>query len=253
MLVNNLTTKSAFAFILLFGALFLNTIQAQDDPPVFEQEEVDDREVYTMLDVALGEPDKVQVLSLAYQEVSSIPESIGKMTNLEEIYLNDTRIKSLPSALFSLSKLKKLDVSGNFHLKNIPASITSLKNLEFIKFGYNEQLNYNEILKNLGSMPSLKTVNMMSNRLREVPTGIKHLKQIKELNLADNRLLEVPSEIGELTQLEILDLSMNQLTKLPDGLKNLKNLKQLNIIGNNLPDAEINKVKSWLPSCKFDL
>lgn len=246
--------KQNLAISLLFLiSLFCSNLKGQDGPLIIEQDEEDNREVYTQLDVAIAEPEKVQVLSLGYTDLKSIPDGIGKMVNVEEIYLNDNKLSSVPASLFSLPKLTILDISGNRQLSNIPATIANLKSLQFIKFGHNEKLNYSEIFAGLGKISTLITVNVMGNKLRVVPDGISNLKQIKELNLADNRLLLVPASIGSLTNLEILDISMNQLTSLPEDIKNLKNLKQINLMGNNLPDAEISKVKGWFPSCKFDL
>lgn len=107
---------------------------------------------------------------------------------------------------------------------------------------------------------------------------IKHLRVTQNYDLwrKGKETFAVPEEISLIPNLEILefDNQNDQATELPDNIGNLiylkelylprvnhfpesiRNLHQLNLIQGykeNLPDDEINKLKSWHPHCEIQL
>ena len=63
--------------------------------------------------------------------VFRVPDILGAMTELEELWLDGNRLKTLPSMLGRFSKLKHLDASFN-HLESVAPDIgicTALINL----------------------------------------------------------------------------------------------------------------------------
>lgn len=85
------------------------------------------------LDEALKKPENVKSLKInAYQNeitLDSLTASIGKLINVEIIYLTDHNITSIPKEIGDLKKLKELSFSG-CHLTEIPDEIFLLKNLK---------------------------------------------------------------------------------------------------------------------------
>jgi len=65
-----------------------------------------------------------------------------------------------------------------------------------------------------------------------VPTALGSLLSLKYLNLMNNNLIDVPSELGNLTALYRLGLKGNQLTNLPESFAGLKGLVELFITDN---------------------
>ncbi len=235
---------------VLFIMIFPLCLFSQE---IVEQEETDNKVVADSWEDALTKKNELQVLTLVFKDLENLPAEIGSFRKLEEIYLSDNKLKSLPSELFTLSGLKMLDISRNFYLKKIPSDISKLTNLEFLKFGFNEELNYAETFQNISGLQKLANVDIMGNQLVKLPPEIGKLSQIKSLNLANNRLSALPKEIGQLAHLESLDLSQNQLDNLPMEIKNLKNLKHLKIHGNRFSDEKISEIKAMFPNCRFDL
>ena len=74
---------------------------------------------------------------------------------------------------------------------------------------------------------------------------------ITELDLSRKGLTSLPPEIGQLQNLTELYLSENNLTSLPPEIGQLKNLTYLSLYNNNIPEAERQKIESWLPNCKI--
>jgi len=83
---------------------------------------------YYSLEMALESPNMVYKLNLQENDLKSLPESIGQLTNLKEMWLLGNSLTDLPESFGQLTKLTKLDLRNN-KFTIIPESIGELKNL----------------------------------------------------------------------------------------------------------------------------
>ena len=67
----------------------------------------------TELPSEIGDSKKLRRLDVSSNQLVSLPTSMQKLNQLEELYLNDNRLTELPSEIGDLKKLEWLDVSGN--------------------------------------------------------------------------------------------------------------------------------------------
>lgn len=65
-------------------------------------------------------------------ELTSIPEAISGLTNLEVLVLNTNKLKTLPKSIVALKKLRVLDLSLNKDL-DIIGELEKLRQLESLK------------------------------------------------------------------------------------------------------------------------
>lgn len=157
-------------FILLMLRVF--TCNAQDS-------------VFTNLDQALLSPEKVKILILKKEKLTTFPDSaLRAMSNLKELDLSRNRIKELPQDLSYLSKLKVLNLSSN-RLTQLSAGI--------------------------GQLTDLENLDCSSNDLSALPSALFDLNKIRELILYANSLESISERVGEFKQLEVLDVRGNQL------------------------------------------
>ncbi len=89
----------------------------------------------------------------------TIPDTIGKLTNLRELILAFNGIKKIPSSIGNLTNLKWLNLMWN-GLEELPDSIKYLKNLEYL--------------------------GLVGNKLITLPEGIDKLTNLKKLSLQVN-------------------------------------------------------------------
>ncbi|KAM8927249.1 leucine-rich repeat-containing protein 47 [Pelodytes ibericus] len=112
----------------------------------------------------------------------------------------------LPPALFSLTLLNYLEVSGCSELRELPG---------------------------LGLLTHLQHAVLCRNQLRQVP-GLAALRALRVLDLSGNLLEELPAELCGLPELCSLNLSHNRLQELRPGLERCGKLATLNLAHNHL-------------------
>ena len=96
-----------------------------------------------------------------------------------------------------------------------------------------------------------KELDLNGQGLTSLPQDVFQKQDLEWLDLDDNNLTSLPPEISKLQNLTYLSLYDSELTSLPSEIGNLQNLSYLYIYDNNIPEAEIQKIESWLPNCEI--
>ncbi|CAI0559622.1 unnamed protein product [Linum tenue] len=142
--------------------------------------------------------------------------------------------------LGKLTKLKRLDLSYNYHLIHLSAEFYKLEALEEIDLSYCDSLEeFPEILE---AMEAVEVLNLSGcNSLSNLPNSIANLVHLGSLDLSYTDIRELPLSIVDLTQLTILRLNNCLcLTSLPDTMNQLYCLRTLELIRcyelNHLPE-----------------
>jgi Leucine-rich repeat (LRR) protein len=123
---------------------------------------------------SIGSLSNLQDLYLLNNSLASLPESIQSLTNLEYLYLSNNKLTYLPESIQSLSNLNELYLSNN-KLTNIPESIsilTKIEDLELDESAYDinnlsmdcHTLILTSIKNNITNLPPiLRTLYLKSN------------------------------------------------------------------------------------------
>lgn len=157
--------------------------------------------------------------------------------------------------------LVRLELEWN-ELTVLPASISSLKLLEYLSLNHNDIHTIEE--GGLTDLTTLKHLDLSSNALTTLPSGLSQLTNLTYLTISKNRLTEWPTFVHELKNLETLGISSNAGIRgiIPDSFGNasLDKLTTLRIgeLGmNDIPDCiskltnltnldiEINSISAW--------
>lgn len=146
------------------------------------------------------------------------------LSNVESFEPGTRKLENLIESILSLKYIKKLDLRFN-RLNRIP---------KLINFSMEElDLSYNKIVKlpKFNKLPSVKNLNLKSNRIRSLPKSIGSFCSLESLNLRNNMLTSLPSLFNNLTCLKTLDLHGNKFDKINVNLN--KSLKHLELGWNN--------------------
>lgn len=169
--------------------------------------------------------------------LTSLPESLSHLTQLEKLILSRNQLTELPSWLCQLTRLRALDLSDN-GLTTLPESFGDLSELESLNLSFNR---LSALPPSFAELSKLKTVDLGYNVLEYLPIQISNLTELTSLSVAANTLEELPEWISELRHLQTIDASDTELTTLPESLRQLKQLKHLKCDTNALTE-----VPEWL-------
>ena len=100
--------------------------------------------------------------------LNQLPESIGNLSSLIQLYIDDNELTSLPESIGNLSSLVYLIANFN-SLTALPESIGNLTNLNFLDLGYNE-IEY--IPESIGNLSNLQYLWIFDNELSTLPESI---------------------------------------------------------------------------------
>lgn len=166
-----------------------------------------------------------EIFRLDTYGITELPEEIGKLRNLQGLFLAGNDIAFLPSSIGNLSNLKELDLSFN-QLETIPESFGNLSNLQKLNLTQNHLKN---LPNSIGKLKSLTELSVKHNRITSLPEDFGGMVGLTTLNIEQNKLSDLPSSIGRMINLEIISGQGNKFVRLPASLVNLKNLKILDV------------------------
>lgn len=164
-------------------------------------------------------------VTYAENQSTSLPESIVRLVNLEELNLPQNGLTTLPD-LSKLTKLRKLNLSYN-NLEQLPDVFDNLYSLEELLLAKNGM---SVLPPSIGKLQRLTTLDLKYNQFTSIPAVVFACTNLEKLELTGNKLTSISQEIGSLTQLRVLDLSFNkELTDLPSSFSMLKKLEELDL------------------------
>ena len=166
---------------------------------------------------------------------SSIPASLGQMTNLEHLSISGKSAQAggvLPASLGQMTKLKQFGITGAEG--ELPAEWSGWREIETI---WIEGQVEGQLPEEWGFMQSLERLGLQNNLLEgPLPAIWSQMKNLKALHL-DNNFIDspLPAEWGFMESLEELTIVRSGLTgQLPPEWGNLSNLRILNLEYNEL-------------------
>ncbi|WMV53172.1 hypothetical protein MTR67_046557 [Solanum verrucosum] len=164
-------------------------------------------------------------------KLESLPEEIGDLENLEELDASYTLISRPPSSIVRLNKLKSLAFQKRKSEDRVyfvfPLVNKGLLSLEILDLSYCNIID-GELPEDIGSLSSLKELNLCGNKFEHLPQSISELDALRFLDLSDcKRLTQLPEDIGCLSSLKHLNLSGNNFEYLPQSISELRALRFL--------------------------
>ncbi|KAM7537229.1 hypothetical protein Aperf_G00000079650 [Anoplocephala perfoliata] len=146
-------------------------------------------------------------LSLQHNTITSVPLSLGRLTNLKFLDLSFNAIQALPHPVFdNLSLLETLILDSN-KLSELP-SLKGLVELHKLSFSNNELLSLPD---SITCCTKLKYIEASGNKIRELSSEIpwSNLVNLQHFLLNNNQLKEVPLILTECKKLRDFQLKEN--------------------------------------------
>jgi len=186
----------------------------------------------TTIPEELGQLANLQELNLSNNRISVIPEELGQLANLQELDLSNNRISVIPEELGQLANLQELDLSNN-RITAIPEALGQLANLQTLVLNNNQ---INVIPEALGQLAKLRALHLAFNRITIIPDVLSQLKELRKLYLGNNEITNIPGSVSRLHKLGRLTLNSNQITIIPKAFGQLSRLRRLTLSNNRITD-----------------
>ncbi|XP_055306018.1 follicle-stimulating hormone receptor-like isoform X2 [Sitodiplosis mosellana] len=204
---------------------------------------------------AISNLSNLRILDLDDNLLTAIPYKLGKLSNLQELFLSGNRINTilkddLPRNLITLElrgnplgdvkfdafqsmpRLRKLVLSDAKSLRELP-SFDGCSSLEILRL---DRASVSAIPNTLCRNSSrLRSLELKLNKLRNVP-DLSHCKDLRILDLSGNRISSVhETPFRGLGQLHDLLLSYNEIETIPrDAFDGAPRLQLLDLEGNKI-------------------
>ncbi|XP_040936577.1 probable LRR receptor-like serine/threonine-protein kinase At3g47570 isoform X2 [Gossypium hirsutum] len=187
-----------------------------------------------------GQPQRVVALSLSSMgldgtlpPIGTTPSALGSITSLKKIDLSYNKLSA--DMANRLPELKELYLSGNQLYGQIPSSLFNCRQLKVVSVSSNSFTG--NISINLGNLTMLKDLDLSTNNFEgRIPSSIGNCSSLKTINFSENNLEgAVPSEIGLfLPNLLELQLRGNKLPgTIPSSIANASKLTLLDLADNS--------------------
>ena len=191
---------------------------------------------------------KIRILNIGGNRFFTFPSEILRMNQLEELYMRNVHLRSLPEEISELKKLQVLDIYDN-SLSNLPAGLKKLVKLRTLNFGMNKFRAIPKVVSDLKNLEGLYIRNVRGNLLNHVEKKNYEKKDIQGLEIREKKgnletkpiktneyyirnktpIIIDCSVICKLSHLRYLDLSCNHLGEISKNIVNLKELRKLNL------------------------
>jgi leucine-rich repeat protein SHOC2 len=195
----------------------------------------------------IGTLSDLTCLRLYLNQLTTVPESIGNLSNLTHLHIDHNQLTSLPESIGNLSKLTHLHLYNN-QLTSLPESIVNLSSLTHL---YLDNNCLTSLPESIGNLTNLEFLGVDYNQLTSLPNSIGNLSRLTHLYLFNNKLTTLPQSISSLSNLELLQLILNPLTDL-SGLCGLSELVNVQFLGVNLPRRYWKQIDKWKPKWLLD-
>ncbi|MHA4895761.1 leucine-rich repeat domain-containing protein [Pedobacter sp. PWIIR3] len=198
---------------------------------------------------SLNKLTKLQYLKLRSNTLTTLPEDLGLLENLQSLILDNNQLTNVQSPTWvKLKNLTHLDLSSN-KITAFPQGVQHLQRLEFLNLAKNKITDFPE-LDDIKYQLKVLAINI--NLIKALPTNFGNYQLLTNLSAGFNKLAKLPDGLGNLAFLKHLDLENNFIKELPPGLANNTILRDLNLKNNTEMDGNnINKVVFSKPKKPF--
>ena len=150
-------------------------------------------------------------LDLNFNKLQSLPEQIGVLWALQNLYVQGNQLQFLPEWIGQLPVLEYLDVSNN-QLQSLPEQIGQLPVLEYLDVSNNQ---LQSLPEQIGQLPVLEYLDVSNNLLQSLPESIGQLQALRySLTLANNpSLTGIPMQILDLPSSITINLASTGLSQ----------------------------------------
>ena len=173
----------------------------------------------TAVPARIGSLSRLRMLDLGHNGISALPSELGALVGLRDfLYLHDNKLSSLPESLRRMTNLRYLNLSGNL-FETLPDAVCEMESLLELRLSDNQ---LRALPDSIGRLTRLRELHLRNNEIRTLPESIGSLIELRQLDLRQNPICFLPDALLHLPKLEKLDLRWVSTVALPVWLSELE-------------------------------
>jgi hypothetical protein len=165
-------------------------------------------------------------------KITRLPDAVCDLP-LEELTVSSSLLDCLPENIGNLKNLTRLDISDS-QLTELPASVTKLSELTFVRLSGSRLASLPE---GFGNLENVSSLDLNGNLFSELPPEIKSLSGLRVLVFGGNPIAVLPEWIEGFSHLNTLEINQTKIAKLPACITKLTSLCSLNISGSPVQEG----------------
>lgn len=172
------------------------------------------------------------------QDLEQLPDWLWNRRNLRVLHIRRNKLKNVPAEIGLLENLNELLADHN-ELRKLPSQLCQLTQLQKMDISHNQ---LTTVDGNLSTLIELRELRLDHNELRCLPESLStgHTwVHLRFLDLSFNHIESLPNQIEHLEGLEVLNASYNVLEHVPTHIRCLEFLKVLDVSYNRLTELPI--------------
>lgn len=152
--------------------------------------------------------------------ITSLPRTIGRLQNLEMLYIANGLISELPDSIALLKKCTDLEIYNCRKMTKFPMAVANMPKVISLNLSFNPNLPHDELYKGLQAVAAGeagKTVQglfLNNDNLEQVP-DLRAMKKLRTLSCLNNRVKGFDAPFGKDFVLGKLLMSNNKISSLP--------------------------------------
>ncbi|MBR3896612.1 MAG: DUF4458 domain-containing protein [Bacteroidaceae bacterium] len=168
--------------------------------------------------------------------ITGIDEAIGKLENLEMLFIANAQIERLPKSIGQLSKLTDLELF-NLPLTELDGTMfEGLPELISVNMSGLYKMSSDDILAALEKLclncPNVQLLYINDNKLATLPENLYRMSDLRLLDAAFNKITSVPS-IQPIAPVQLI-LDFNKISTFPADFCGVDDMELFTCVANNL-------------------
>lgn len=161
-------------------------------------------------------PGTARIINISFNRISQLDRRLCDYVLVQRLIANGNFLSSIPQSISRMTALKKLDLARN-KLKSLPDAFEGMRHLEHVDLSENM---LNELPPSFATL-NLTALNLSRNKFSIAPLEVASMEWLMDLDLSANQLTAVPDEYMALRHLIALKLDSNSISDFPDSMLQL--------------------------------
>ena len=180
--------------------------------------------------------------------ITSIHEAIGKLENLEILYIANSKVSTLPESLKNLKKCTDMELYNNPKMTEFPSVLAEMPELVQLNIAMNKQWTSDIINAGLvklfdgASKDKIQVLYMGFNNISKLPDNVVNLRKLGKIDCAYNK---ITGTLPKFTGINLVQATFdyNSIEAIPEDFCGIEDVESISFSNNKISELPKNFFK----------